>query len=175
MHLTSWNWRFAAEYTAIFSWDWCQKEQTHKIEWCILYSHKDILRFVVASVVEAKLGVLFHNCHDGILFLQTLADLGYPQPKTPVCCENAMVVGITNNMVIWQHSESMEMRFFGIGDRIAQNMYNVSWHPGQENLADCQSKHHIGNHHKATCTKQTPQSIYHRQLHLALWKGVLEP
>ena len=43
----------------------------------------------------------------------------------------------------------MEMRFFWIGDKIAQEMYDVSWHPGQENLTDYQSKHHTGGHHKA--------------------------
>jgi hypothetical protein len=43
----------------------------------------------------------------------------------------------------------MEMRFFWISDKIAQNMYDVSWHPGQENLADYQSKHHPGGHHVA--------------------------
>jgi hypothetical protein len=26
-------------------------------------------------------------------------------------------------------------------------MYNLHWHPGQENLADYQSKHHAGSHH----------------------------
>jgi hypothetical protein len=41
----------------------------------------------------------------------------------------------------------MEMRFFWIGDKIAQEMYNLQWHPGQENLADYQSKHHVGSHH----------------------------
>ncbi len=41
----------------------------------------------------------------------------------------------------------MEMRFFWVGDKIAQNMYDISWHPGIENLADYQSKHHIGSHH----------------------------
>jgi hypothetical protein len=28
-------------------------------------------------------------------------------------------------------------------------MYQIAWHPGQENLADYQSKHHIGSHHVA--------------------------
>jgi hypothetical protein len=27
-------------------------------------------------------------------------------------------------------------------------MYNLQWHPGQENLADYQCKHHIGLHHR---------------------------
>ena len=43
----------------------------------------------------------------------------------------------------------MEMRFFWVGDKIAQEMYSLKWHPGQENLADYQSKHHNGAHHKA--------------------------
>jgi hypothetical protein len=30
-------------------------------------------------------------------------------------------------------------------------MYALHWHPGQENLADYQSKHHTGVHHEAVC------------------------
>jgi hypothetical protein len=41
------------------------------------------------------------------------------------------------------------MRFFRIRGKVAQDMYALSWHPGQENLADYQSKHHIGCHHIA--------------------------
>ena len=48
------------------------------------YVNTTILRFVVASVVEAKLGVLFHNCQDGIISLQMLEDLGHKQPRTPI-------------------------------------------------------------------------------------------
>ncbi len=58
-----------------------------------------ILRFVVASVAEAKLGSLFHKCQTGIIFQSILEDLGHPQPKTPVHCDNAMAVGITNSSV----------------------------------------------------------------------------
>ncbi len=43
----------------------------------------------------------------------------------------------------------METHFFWVGDKVSQDMYQVAWHPGQENLADYQSKHHIGSHHIA--------------------------
>ena len=112
------------------------------------YVNTTILRFVVASAAEAELGALFHNCQDGIIFRQTLNDLGHPQPRTPVHCNNATAVGIANNTVKRQRSRSMEMRFFWIGDKKAQNIYGISWHPGQENLADYQSKHHAGAHHR---------------------------
>jgi hypothetical protein len=32
---------------------------------------------------------------------------------------------------------------------VDQDMYTLSWHLGQENLANYQSKHHIGLHHQA--------------------------
>ena len=59
-----------------------------------------------------------------IIFQQTLADLGHPQPKTPVHCDNATVVGIANIMVKRQRSWSMEMRYFWVGDKEAQESSN---------------------------------------------------
>jgi hypothetical protein len=38
---------------------------------------------------------------------------------------------------------------FWMGDKVAQEMYALKWHPGKENLANYQSKHHIGSHHAA--------------------------
>ena len=106
-----------------------------------------ILRFVVASTAEAELSALYHNCQTGIIFWLMLTDMGHAQPQTPVHCDNATAVGIANNTIKRQRSRSMEMRFFWIGDKVAQEMYALRWHPGQENLADYQSKHHAGSHH----------------------------
>jgi hypothetical protein len=63
------------------------------------YVNATILKFVVVSAAEAELGTLFHNCQDGIIFRQTLSDMGHPQPKTPVHCNNATAVGIANNTI----------------------------------------------------------------------------
>jgi hypothetical protein len=48
-----------------------------------------IIRFVVASAAEAKLGALFLNCKEGMIFHLTLEELGHPQPKTQVHCNKA--------------------------------------------------------------------------------------
>ncbi len=103
----------------------------------------------MASAAKAELGTLYHNCQTGIIFRLTLADMGHPQPKTPMHCNNATAVGIANNTIKCQHSRSMEMRFFWVGDKVAQGMYKLNWYPGQENLADYQSKHYVGSHHLA--------------------------
>jgi hypothetical protein len=68
------------------------------------YVNATILKFVVASAAEAELGALFHKCQDGIIFRQTLANMGNLQPKTPVHCNNATAVGIANNNVKRQQS-----------------------------------------------------------------------
>ncbi len=113
------------------------------------YTNSVILKLVVASAAEAELGALCHNCQDCIIFHQTLSNMGHPQPKTPVHCNNATAVGIENNTIKCQQSRSVEMQYFWVGDKVAQDMYTLSWHPGQENLANYQSKHHIGLHHQA--------------------------
>jgi hypothetical protein len=97
--------------------------------------------------MEAKLDVLFLNHQKGIIFLLTLEDLGHPQPKILVPCDNATTDGIANNIIKWQRSRAMEMRYFGVGNKVSQDIYSLSWHPRQENLGDYQSKHHPGAYH----------------------------
>jgi hypothetical protein len=58
-----------------------------------------ILRFVVASAAEADLGALFLNYQEGYVFKTTLEDLGHPQPKIPVHCNNTTAVGIATNTI----------------------------------------------------------------------------
>ena len=65
----------------------------------VFYVNTTILCFAVASVAEAELGALFYNCQDGIIFGQTLEDLGHKQPRTPVHCNNVTAFRIANNTV----------------------------------------------------------------------------
>jgi hypothetical protein len=114
---------------AIFSWVGCQKNGEPIRVNKAFHVSSTILQFFVASVVEAELGGLYHNCQMSIIFRLTLKEMGHPQPKTPVHCNNVAVVGIANNSIKRQHLCSMEMRFFLVGDKTAQNMYYVSRHP----------------------------------------------
>ncbi len=57
----------------------------------------NIMGFVVASAAEAELRALYHNCQTAIVFHDILNDMGHPQLKTPVHCDNATAVGIANN------------------------------------------------------------------------------
>ncbi len=81
------------------------------------YTNSVILKFVVASTVEAELGTLFHNCHDGIVFCQTLVDMGHPQPKILVHCDNGTAVGIGNNTIKGSDRVLWKCKIFGWGIR----------------------------------------------------------
>jgi hypothetical protein len=96
---------------------------------------------------KAKLGALLLNCKEGVIFHLTLEELGYPQPKTSIHCNNATAVSIANNTVKQQQLRSMEMGYFWVCDKVAQDAYYVKGHPGQENLVDYQSKLHPATHH----------------------------
>ncbi len=108
-----------------------------------------ILRFVVASTAKAKLGALFLNYKEGMIFHLTPEELAHPQPKTQVHCDNAMAMGIANNTVKRQHLQSMEMRFFGCVVKLHKVPTMLNGTLGKKNLADYQSKDHIGTHHQA--------------------------
>jgi hypothetical protein len=42
----------------------------------------------------------------------------------------------------------MDMRFYWIKDRVAQDQYVVHWRKGSDNLADYFTKHHSLSHHR---------------------------
>jgi hypothetical protein len=110
-----------------------------------------ILCFVIASTVEAKLGALFLNCKQATNFRLTLEEMGHPQPPRPIHCNNSTTIGIVKNNVKQQRSRSMEIRFFWAADAVEQGKFDIKYYPGKENLADYQSEHHLGSHHKAVC------------------------
>ena len=63
------------------------------------YVYSGILKFVVASAAEAKLGALFVNCREGKTICLILEELGHEQPPTPAHYNNSTTMDITNNTV----------------------------------------------------------------------------
>ena len=111
--------------------------------------HASVCKFVVASAAEAELGALFYNIQEGKILRLALEELGHAQPPTPVHCDNNTAVGIANDTVKKQRSRAMEMQFFHVADQVKLGNFNVTWHPGQENLANYFTKHFDAKHHQA--------------------------
>jgi len=61
--------------------------------------------------------------------------------------DNACASGIINDTVKQRRSKAMDMRFYWIKDRVAQDQYVVHWRKGSNNLANYFTKHHSPSHH----------------------------
>ena len=107
-----------------------------------------ILKLVAASAAEAELGALFLNAQEARILRLTLAEMGHPQPPTPVHVDNSTCIGIVNNTIKRQRSRAMEMRYFWLLDQQVQKFFSFQYHPGQENLGDYPSKAHTGAVHQ---------------------------
>ena len=95
-----------------------------------------VIPVVVASAAEAELGSLFMNAQHGAEIRCILEDLGYPQPPTTILCDNSCAVGIAQKSIQQKHSKAIDMRFYWVQDRVAQNQFIVIWRAGITNLAD---------------------------------------
>jgi hypothetical protein len=145
--------------------------RSHQIKWCFSYTVFDITICGGASSGSRTWGPI-SKLPRGDFFKTTLEDLGHPQPKIPVHCDNATAVGIASKTIKRQRSRAMEMRYFWTCEKDAQKVYSFKWHPGMENLADYQSKHHPGAHHTAVrpyyLHKKNPPWNFHVQYGQAL-------
>jgi hypothetical protein len=64
----------------------------------------------------------------------TLAEMGHPQPPTPVQVDNSTTNRFANKQIKQQRSKSMDMRFYWIQDCVAQKQFNVTGAPDQQTL-----------------------------------------
>jgi hypothetical protein len=107
-----------------------------------------IMKSVLSSASEAKIGALFENTKRATILRITLEEMGYPQPPTPVQTENSTACGIANDNIKQQRSRAIDMRFYWVRDRVNQGQFHIYWGPGKLNLADYYSKHHPPVHHQ---------------------------
>jgi hypothetical protein len=127
-----------------------------------------IIPSVVASAFEAEYAALFLNGQTAAGLRNTLADLGYSQPSTPIVADNLCAVNVVSRKVKQKRSKAIDMRFHWIRDRVDQGQFNVSWKPGYTNLADYFTKAHPVHHFKSmrstfVMTPQEPARIQSNQ------------
>jgi hypothetical protein len=106
-----------------------------------------ILRNVMASAAESKVGALFLNCQEAIPLRNTLIKLGHPQPPIPLQTDNTTTAGFTKDTMKQKRSKAMDMCFHWIKCCVRQKYFRVYWRPGSENLANYHTKHHSTTHH----------------------------
>jgi hypothetical protein len=109
-----------------------------------------IIRAVMSSAAEAKLGTLFYNAKTAVAMRHTLEELGHPQPRTPMQTDNKTANDLLTNKIMPKALKAMDMRFHWPHCRETQGQFHYYWRPGTQNLADYFTKHHPASHHKAS-------------------------
>ena len=113
-----------------------------------IYTVSKILHNVMASAVEAEIVATFHNGQEAVTIRTTLAELGHPQPLTPIRVDNSTAEGFAKNTIKQKKSIAINMRFYWIQDPTRQGQFLIYWKPGSTNLGDYLTKHHYPAHHR---------------------------
>jgi hypothetical protein len=73
-------------------------------------SISQIMKFVMSSAAEAKLGALYTTTKEMVPLRQTLIKMGWWQPRTPIQMDNSTAVGVTDLTIVLQKTKSMDLR-----------------------------------------------------------------
>eukprot|EP00804_Cyclotella_cryptica_P006129 CCRYP_010734-RA/>CCRYP_010734-RA protein AED:0.34 eAED:0.34 QI:0/0/0/1/0/0/2/0/327 len=79
-----------------------------------------IIKHVMVSITEAKLGALYITACEAVYLRIILEELGHRQPATPIQTDNAVAEGVINSKVQPKHTKAMDMRFHWLRDRECQ-------------------------------------------------------
>jgi hypothetical protein len=70
-----------------------------------------LIKAVMSSAAEAKLGASYINAREAIPQQQTLEEMGHKQSPTPMQTDNTTALGIVNNSIQSRCTKAMDMRF----------------------------------------------------------------
>ena len=118
-----------------------------------------IIEFDMASAAKAELVAFFVTAREMIPHRQTLIDMGWPQPKSPIQTDNSTAAGVTNKTIVPRRAKMMDMRLWWLRCRGSQDQFRYYWDAGSKNWANYHTKHHPDTYHEA-----------HRIMHAGIWE-----
>ena len=76
-----------------------------------IHNVAEIIKAVMSSAAEAKMGAPYINARKAVEEIQILEEMGHPQPPTPIQTDNSTAEGIINSHVQPKCTKAMDMRF----------------------------------------------------------------
>jgi hypothetical protein len=92
-----------------------------------------IMKFVMSSAAKAKIGDPYTTAKEMVHLHQTLIDMGWPQPCTPLQKDTSTAAGITNLTIILQKTKSMDLRLWWLCCQESQQQFHYYWGKGSHN------------------------------------------
>jgi hypothetical protein len=100
--------------------------------------HSTRIPVVCSFVAEAEYAGLYATARIATEERKILANMGHPQPATPLFCDNEVAIGIAADTVSQRMSKATDMRLslHWIRDRVRQGHFRVVFIRGLHNVAD---------------------------------------
>jgi hypothetical protein len=108
-----------------------------------------IIKFVASSAAEAELAGLYICAKEMVPLRNSLIEMGWPQPKSPIQTDNTTALGVANKTIITKKMKSMDMRLWWLRCRESQGQFRYYWGPGPTNEADYPTKAHPDIYHES--------------------------
>ena len=101
-----------------------------------------IIKPVMASAAESELAELYLKTKRMVPIHNTLKEMGWPQPKSPIQTDNSTAAGFTNKVIVNKAIKSLDMKLWWLRDRESQDHFKYYWALVQCNKGDYITKLH---------------------------------
>ena len=106
-----------------------------------------IRKYVVSSAAEAEMTALFLTAKEMVPLQNTLTEMGWTQPPTPLQSDNSTAMGMTNCSSIPHNSKPWDLHLNWLRCREAQAQFRFYWDKGPNNNGDNSPKQHPDIYH----------------------------
>ncbi len=99
---------------------------------CTVLNILQMIKAVMSSAAEAKLGTLFINAKSTVSIHRMLKELGHPQMQTHIQTDNSTAHALLTKKIMPNALKVMDMQFHWLRCRGTQNQYRYYWRPGKK-------------------------------------------
>ena len=85
------------------------------------------IKFVMSSASEEELGAMFITAQEMVAMRQTLQEMKWPKPKSPLQTDNSASAVVVNNTTVPRKLKTMDRRLHWIRCREAQGQFRYYW------------------------------------------------
>ena len=108
-----------------------------------------IIKLVTSSASEAELGAMFITAQEMVATRQTLQEMKWPHPKTPLQTDKYAAAVVGNNTIVPRKLKTMDRRLHWLRYREAKGQLRYYWASGNMNWGYYSTKHHPLLYHES--------------------------
>ena len=101
-----------------------------------------IIKFVMSFASEAELGALFITSQEMVAMRNTMEEIKWAHPKSPIQTDNSDASGVVKNTIVPRKLKTMDQRLHWLRFREAQDQLRYYWESGNLNWGEYSTKHH---------------------------------